>query len=107
MVDIICAIVAAIATIICAVITAFSVRAERQRRETEANTETLNSQRAKEARLQLSMIDANSKLTVGVAMALKNGHANGEVEEGLRAVNTANAKYAEFLEEVALEHMKG
>ena len=54
----------------------------------------------------MAMIAANSKLTVGVAMALKHGHTNGEVEEGLAAVETANNEYTRFLEEIALNHIK-
>jgi len=105
MIEVVSALIAAVATIVCAAIASYTAKAEKQRKEADVRAETLNAQRAKEARLQLSMIAANSKLTVGVAMALKNGHANGEVEEGLQAVNTANAKYTEFLEEVAIDHM--
>ena len=52
------------------------------------------------------MIAANLKLTVGVAMVLKHGHTNGEVEEGLAAVEAANSDYTKFLEDLALEHIK-
>lgn len=74
-------------------------RAQRERVEARA------AQRAKEGRLQLAMIHANGKLTVGVAMALKRGHCNGEVEDGLEAVKKADAEYAAFLEGVAVEHL--
>ena len=53
------------------------------------------------------MIAANSELTVGVAMALKKGQCNGEVEAGLKAVQEANRKYKDFLETVAMEHING
>lgn len=51
------------------------------------------------------MIEANSKLTVGIAMALKHGHANGEVEAGLKAVDEAQREYVEFLEGIAIEQI--
>ena len=105
MVDVICAIIAAAATILCAWIAKCNADTEKKRKEKEKRTEELNVERAKEARLQMDMIAANSKLTVGVAMALKHGHANGEVEEGLAAVKTANEKYTEFLKDIAINHM--
>ena len=52
------------------------------------------------------MIAANLKLTVGVAMVLKHGHANGEVEEGLGAIDATNSDYAKFLKNLAHEHIK-
>ena len=106
MTEIICAVVAGVATIICAWIAAYASRMEKARKKDEEKSEQRSLQRSKEARLQLAMIAANSKLTVGVAMALKHGHTNGEVEEGLAAVETANNEYARFLEEVALDHIQ-
>lgn len=105
MVEVICAFIAAVATIICAWIAKCNADTEKKRNASEKRSEELNAERAKEARLQMDMIAANSKLTVGVAMALKHGHANGEVEEGLAAVKTANEKYSDFLREIAINHM--
>ena len=106
MTEIICAGIAGIATIICAWIASCNAKAEKQRKKDEEKAAEASRQRSKEARLQLAMIAANSKLTVGVAMALKHGHTNGEVEEGLEAVNSANTEYTKFLEELALDHIK-
>ena len=88
MTEIICAVVAAIATIICAWIASSNAKLEKARKRDEEKSEQRSQQRSKEARLQLAMIAANSKLTVGVAMALKHGHTNGEVEEGLEVVDS-------------------
>ena len=52
------------------------------------------------------MMSANSELTVGVAWALKRGHCNGEVEKGLKAVEDAQREYTEYLEGIALDHIK-
>ena len=106
MIEVICALVAAGATIVCAWIASTTAKAEKIRKKEDEKAEERSRQRNKEARLQLAMIAANSKLTVGVAMALKHGHANGEVEEGLSAVETANSEYTRFLEELALDHIK-
>lgn len=105
MVEIICAVVAASATIICAWIAAENKKYEASREKQDKLAAARATQRAKEARLQLQMINANGQLTVGVAMALKHGHCNGEVEAGLAAVQEANTEYTKFLEEVALDHM--
>lgn len=105
MVEIICAFVAAAATVICAWIASVTNKQTKEQKKRDEEEDTRSAQRAKEARLQLQMISANSQLTVGVAMALKNGHCNGEVESGLEAVQTANQEYTKFLEEVALDHM--
>ena len=103
--EVICSAVAALAAIICAWIAAENKRIGRSREAHDKMTDARAVQRAKEGRLQLQMINANSQLTVGVAMALKNGHTNGEVETGLAAVKEANDAYTKFLEEVALDHI--
>ena len=99
MTEIICTAITAAATIICAMI---ALDGKKRGRKEDARAE----QRAKEGRLQLRMMDANTKLTVGVAMALKNGHCNGEVEAGLAAVQAANSEYVKFLEGIALDEIK-
>lgn len=60
-------------------------------------------QRRQESRLALKMQHANTELTVGLAMAMKHGKCNGEVEEGLQAVRDANKAYEAFLEGVAID----
>lgn len=99
MTEVICTGITAAATIICAIFAA-------QHKSLSEISEERAEQRAKEARLQLKMSAANNKLTIGVAMALKNGHANGEVEEGLKAVEAAQLEYRQFLEELALDNIK-
>lgn len=95
-----------VCTIICAVIGKQANKAETERKADSERVEKRAAQRAKEGRLQLAMLNANSKLTVGVAMALKRGHCNGEVEEGLKAIADANEEYEQFLEGIALDHLK-
>lgn len=102
MVEVLCAVIAACSTVLCSLIALKAERAEKQRKVEIEQEEERAKQRSKEGRLQLAMIAANSELTVGVAMALKNGHCNGEVERGLEAVTEANKRYSEFLESVAI-----
>ncbi|MCM1218112.1 MAG: hypothetical protein NC548_26800 [Lachnospiraceae bacterium] len=99
MTEVICTAITAAATIICAFIA--HTTSQREKREDERAE-----QRAKEGRLQLKMSEANNKLTIGVAMALKTGHANGEIEAGLKAVEDAQNDYRLFLEGMALDELK-
>jgi len=68
--------------------------------------EHIAEQRKKENILAMRLTHANTKLTIGVATALKVGHANGEIEEGLKAVKEANEEYERFLQEVASDHLQ-
>ena len=105
MASIVCAFITSVATIICAWIAAVTAKADKERKAKDAVSERQAQERARESQLQLAMIAANSELTVGVAMALKNGHCNGEVEAGLQSVDKANKEYVKFLEQVALDHI--
>ena len=53
--------------------------------------------RKAESMLQLQMIMANNKLSYAVAMAIKRGRPNGEVEEALEAYEEAKRAYYNFL----------
>lgn len=99
MTEILCTAITAVATVLCAYIA--HKTGQREKREDERAE-----QRAKEGRLQLEMSEANNKLTIGVAMALKTGHANGEIEAGLKAVEAAQNDYRLFLEGIALDELK-
>ena len=99
MTEIICTVITAAATIICGYM-AISGKKRAEREDERAE------HKAKEGMLQLQMIDANSKLTIGVAMALKHGHCNGEVEVGLQAVQEASDNYVQFLEGIAIDQIK-
>lgn len=105
MTEIICAGLTGIFTIIVALIAAGGRKRDKRDAERDARTEARAEQRANEGRLQMAMIEANSKLVVGVAMALKRGHCNGEVEAGLSAVQKTTAEYEKFLEGIAYDHL--
>lgn len=62
--------------------------------------------RRKESLLALEMQMATAKLAYALAMAVKRGTPNGEVEEGVRAYEEAKGKFLVFLNEQALNHLK-
>lgn len=98
MTGIISAVISACAAIICAVIgrrTAIKDKKNEERAE----------QRAKESLLSMQLMNANCKLTVGVAMALKRGQCNGEVEEGLAAVEEATKAYEDFHSNLVIKQL--
>lgn len=53
--------------------------------------------------IELSM--ATAKMSYAVAMALKRGETNGEVEEGIAAYMKAKHAYTAFLNEQAGNHL--
>ena len=62
--------------------------------------------RQRESLLALEMQMATAKLAYALAMAVKRGAPNGEVEEGVQAYESAKAKYFAFLNEEAFEHIR-
>lgn len=105
MTEIICSAIAGMATIVCGVLTYQSTKKNKEIAEANARSEKRAAQRAQESKLSLALMDANCSLTVGVALALKHNHCNGEVEAGLEAVRKAQADYLAFMESIAIEHL--
>ena len=62
MVEILCAFIAAVAAIICAAMAAQSSKREKREQAEQERIDRRAEQRAKEGRLQLSMLDANCRL---------------------------------------------
>ena len=83
---------------------AFFTRAQKRRDE---ETDRRAAARQRESLLSLEMGMSTAKLAYATAVALRRGHANGEVEEGIRAYNEAKKKYVDFLNEQASEHLAG
>ena len=78
------------------------ISADREANEAErARIDKRAEQRKKESLLTMQLISADTKLTLGLAMAVKRGHANGEIEEGLEAVKAAQEEYQKFNDELA------
>lgn len=55
--------------------------------------------------LALELQIATAKLTFAVAMAVKRGKPNGEIEEGVEAYKIAKERYNKFIREQAAEHL--
>ena len=89
-------------TIALAMVTFYFQRAQKKRDEKE---ELHAAARKKEALLSMELQMASAKLSFAVAMAIKRGSPNGEVEEGITAYEKAEKKYTSFLKEQATEHM--
>lgn len=94
-----------ISSVAVAYVGAMEKRRKKDAEETAKAIEKAVENRSKEARLQMQMILANIKLTVGVAMALKHGHCNGEVEAGLEAVKDAEKAYTGFIQGVGFDEI--
>jgi hypothetical protein len=93
MVDIICAAIAAIATIVAASI-GLHVKHSNARMERRAAL------RQKESLLSLRMMDATLQLSIVSSNALTGGHNNGNVERARQAAQKAAADYEDFMRDV-------
>jgi len=78
---------------------------QRRQKKRDAEMEHHTAARRREAHLSLEMQMATAKLAYAVAMAMKRGRPNGEVEEGIEAYDAAKKNYVEFLNEQAAEHI--
>ena len=96
--EITCVIISSLATIFCAYI---AHKNDKVAKETEIRSR----RRIKESMLSLKLMNANCELSVGTALAVKRGYANGELEEGLKKVKEAQTEYENFLQSIAVEDM--
>lgn len=84
------ALIAALASIVVAVI---ELRASRDRKQTEARAE----RREQESRLSMDLMLATSEMTDVLCIALQGGQINGNVEEARRKGKDAREAYRAFL----------
>ena len=80
---------------------------QRNMRRRDREAEQTACARKQESLLQMKMLMAGNKLSFAVAMAIKRGKANGEVEEAVEAYHEAKTEYDAFLNEQAAEHLTG
>lgn len=90
--EIICALIAAMATIITSVVGVTNARATKK-------AESHAALRQRESLLSLRMMDATLQLSVVTSNALTNGHNNGNVERAREAAKRAAEAYEDFLRE--------
>jgi len=93
MVNIICAVIAGIASVITAVV---GIRIERANKRAEEHAEL----RRKESLLSLEMMDATLQLSIVTSNALTGGHNNGNVERAREAARAVGKEYTDFMREV-------
>lgn len=92
--SVICAIIAAAATIICAI---YTVRGERQYKRSEARAD----RRARESRLAMDLMYATCALACVCAKKLTGMHTNGDVEEAMTNAAKSQKEYDDFCKEQA------
>lgn len=68
--------------------------ARQKKREAEQKTEEEG--RVKSELLRISLVLATAKLSYAVAMAIKRGKPNGEIEDGIAQYNKSLERFREF-----------
>ena len=105
MIEIVCGLITSCSTIICAMIAYRSEKNAKISEQERKKQEDRAQRRVTESMLSLKLMNANCELTVGTALAVKRGYANGELESGLQKVKEAQHEYEQFLQSVAVEDM--
>lgn len=90
---------------LCVSVVMLIVNARWKKREEE--TDARADARKRESLLGLKLTMASAKLSFAVAMAVKRGHANGEVEDAVRDYEAARGEYLQFLNEQAVDRLSG
>ena len=67
---------------------------QQKKREERANQREKN--RLKTDKVRISLLVASAKLSYAVAMAMKRGYTNGEVEDGVEMYKKAITEFKEF-----------
>lgn len=93
------------ATIVCSILAYISNKEHKQAQAERERTKKSSEQHAKENLLLLKLIHADCSLTVGTALAIKRGKCNGELEQGLRDVESAMNAYDDFHDEIAMNNL--
>ena len=93
--------VAAILPSLCvSIIMVFFNRNQNKRDKREVECEK---QKKKSEQTQLSLLLATAKLSYATAMAMKNGHPNGEIEDGIEQYKEAMTSFKQFERELIVE----
>ena len=92
--EVICALIAAGATIVAAL-------AERRSRVSARRADARAARREKESRLAMDLMYANCSLSLTTAKKLAGMHTNGDVEEAMEAARAAQAAYQDFARDEA------
>ena len=77
---------------------------ESRRRRHEKAVEKRAEERKREALLALDLQFAAAKMSLAAAVAVRDGHCNGELKDAIETYEPAKARYLQFLNEQAVEH---
>lgn len=94
MTEVICALIAAAATVLAAL-------TERRNRISARKAEARMARRERESRLSMDLMVANCALSVIIAKKLTGMHTNGDVEEAMEAAKAAREAYIDFIRDEA------
>lgn len=92
--EVICALIAAAATVVAAL-------AEHRSRQSAKCSEIRAARREKESRLAMDLMYANCSLSLTTAKKLAGMHTNGDVEEAMEAARAAQEAYQDFARDEA------
>jgi len=90
-------VIQAVTTMVIIVLTYISSQSEKRRKKEETNAKARADIRAKESGLAMRLAYSNAKLSVAIAMALKEGKTNGTMEKALAETDAVQADYEKFL----------
>lgn len=94
MIEIVCASISAIAAVVVAFV---GVRGEKRSKRAERRA----AEREQIYQLQMEMQTANTELTKAIAIAIKRGYPNGEIEAAFATVGKTEEKYNKYLQGLA------
>lgn len=94
MTEVICALIAAAATVLAAL-------TERRNRISARKAEARMARRERESHLSMDLMVANCALSVIIAKKLTGMHTNGDVEEAMEAAKAAREAYIDFIRDEA------
>ena len=89
--------IAGFAAVLVAIIEAAAAWDRRQVRRERERAERRAARRAEESRLSMDLMAANCALALVTAKKLTGMHTNGDVEEDMRAAETARTAYIGFV----------
>lgn len=87
--------------IIVGIILAFWNRGQKKRDDKNSERED---ERQHSEELRISLLVASAQLSYAVAMAIKRGSPNGEIEEGIKEYNKAMEKFRKFEREQLIKN---
>ena len=92
--EVICALIAAVATVVAAL-------AEDRSRQSAKRSEIRAARRERESRLAMDLMYANCSLSLTTAKKMAGMHTNGDVEEAMEAARAAQEAYQDFARDEA------